>query len=223
MTDAAVIFDVDGVMLQLTRDEEELFFKTFEPYLDKARLSRDWNSYRIRNDENIIEEILELNKLSADLKSNIIKDYLNLLTESLKAQAIQTVEISGIRPLLSNLSRHARLGIATANLRDAARLRLEAVGLWESVKTIAFGADGGGHKSEILARVIAAINLPRSRIVYLGDNLNDMIAGHENAVHFIGFSNDPERREKLRSAGATHVTAHHADNLSLIRKMLMLD
>ena len=54
----------------------------------------------------------------------------------------------------------------------------------------AHGADGGGHKREILARAIAATGLPRNRIVYIGDNLNDVEAGLANGVHFIGFSTD---------------------------------
>jgi len=58
MADAAVIFDVDGVLLELTRPEEDAFFVPFERRYGLKGLSRDWNSYAIRNDENIIAEIL---------------------------------------------------------------------------------------------------------------------------------------------------------------------
>jgi HAD superfamily hydrolase (TIGR01549 family) len=221
--DCAIIFDVDGVLLELADDEAELFFVPFARYLDASKLSRDWNSYRIRNDEDIVEEILEVSGLSSDLKPAIIRDYMNLLNRSLKSQVIQTVEVSGARELLAKLSDHAHLGIATANFREAARLRLEAASLWPFVSDLAFGADGGGHKSSILARAIAAINLPHRQIVYIGDNVNDVIAGRENGVHFIGFSTDPGRREAMRQAGAAHVTSSHAENLPLICKMLALE
>ena len=59
MADAAIIFDVDGVLLELTRAEEELFFQPFASRCDANKLSRDWNSYQIRNDENIIAELIE--------------------------------------------------------------------------------------------------------------------------------------------------------------------
>ena len=39
----------------------------------------------------------------------------------------------------------------------------------------------------MLARVVADVELPRERIVYLGDNLNDLDAAESNEVHFIGF------------------------------------
>ena len=47
---AAVIFDVDGVLLHLTPEEEDAFFRPFEDLHGLTGLSRDWNSYRIRND-----------------------------------------------------------------------------------------------------------------------------------------------------------------------------
>lgn len=58
MADAAVIFDVDGVLLELASAEEDAFFVPFEQRYGLKGLSRDWNSYAVRNDENIIAEIL---------------------------------------------------------------------------------------------------------------------------------------------------------------------
>ena len=57
--DRAVIFDVDGVLLDLTAAEEDAFFLAFERLHGITGLSRDWDSYRVRNDEHIIAEILE--------------------------------------------------------------------------------------------------------------------------------------------------------------------
>ncbi|MFO1131266.1 MAG: HAD hydrolase-like protein [Hyphomicrobiales bacterium] len=56
-----------------------------------------------------------------------------------------------------------------------------------------------------MARAIAATELPKHRIVYIGDNLNDVEAGLANGVHFIGFSQDAARRAKLAAAGASPV------------------
>jgi HAD superfamily hydrolase (TIGR01549 family) len=219
---AAVVFDVDGVLLHLTDAESELFFKPFERYLDTSSLSRDWNSYRIRNDSDITDEILKLNGISSELKPTILQDYLNLLNQSLNDQVIQTIQVSGAALLLSKLAGKLRMGIATANFREAAKLRLQTVDMWDPVKHFAFGADGGGHKYEILGRARQALNLPPARIVYIGDNINDVKAGHHNGVNFIGFSEDAERRKQLASAGATHVTSNHAENLALISEMLGL-
>ena len=112
------------------------------------------------------------------------------------------------------------IGIATANLVDAARLRLASAGLWEFVSELPFGADGGGAKAEILARAIDASGLAKHRIVYLGDNLNDVDAGLRNGVHFIGFARERARREKLACAGARTVSGDHATSYQLISSML---
>jgi FMN phosphatase YigB (HAD superfamily) len=61
--DSAVIFDVDGVLLDLTPAEEERFFVPFARRYGLTGLSRDWDSYRTRNDEDIIAEILATNGL----------------------------------------------------------------------------------------------------------------------------------------------------------------
>jgi phosphoglycolate phosphatase-like HAD superfamily hydrolase len=220
MPDTAIIFDVDGVLLDLTSPEEELFFQAFSPFLDATALSRDWNSYRIRNDDNIVDEILETNGLSATLKPEIITSYINLLNQNINAQRLETTLVSGAAHLLHQLALNHSLGIATANFREAARLRLQAKNIWHYVETHAAGADGGGHKSVILARAIASINLPADRIVYIGDNVNDVAAGLANKVHFIGFSTDAARRQKLAEAGASHLASSHAETARLINQLL---
>ncbi len=220
MADTAVIFDVDGVLLDLTDAEAELFFVPFNDHLDAVALSRDWNSYRIRNDEDIVEEILEANGLSPALKTPIINRYLKLLNQSINSQSLDTIPVSGALHLLRELAGNHVLAVATANFRDAARARLQAAELWPFVAPFAFGADGGGHKKQILARAIQAIGLPAHRIVYVGDNVNDVEAGLANGVHFIGFSTDPARRAVLQRAGAAHLASDHTETAGLISDLL---
>ncbi len=217
--DSAVIFDVDGVLLDLTPAEEDAFFLAFARRYGLSGLSRDWDSYRVRNDEHIIAEILETHGLPPADHAQVVADYLSILEEGLSSGALNAVRIAGAAEMLGQLSGQ-RLGIATANLLSAARQRLESQGLWHHVQDLAFGAEGSGHKRETVARAIAATGLPRERIVYIGDNLNDVDAGLANGVHFIGFSVDDARREKLGKAGARHLAADHGETLLLIRACL---
>jgi HAD superfamily hydrolase (TIGR01549 family) len=217
--DSAVIFDVDGVLLDLTAPEESAFFRAFEQLHGITGLSPDWDSYRVRNDEHIIAEILERHRLPARAKDAVVKAYLTILSEGLSSGDVAAVEIPGARVLLNSLS-GLRLGIATANLLSAAKLRLQSAGLWEPVASLAFGAEGSGHKRETVARAIAATGLPKARIIYIGDNMNDVDAGLSNGVHFIGFSSDGERREKLKAAGAEHLSGDHQMTLELIYHLL---
>jgi HAD superfamily hydrolase (TIGR01549 family) len=217
--DRAVIFDVDGVLLDLTAPEESAFFLAFERLHGITGLSPDWDSYRVRNDEHIIAEILERHGLPASAKQAIVAEYLSILSEGLASGALRAVALPGARDLLDALAGLQR-GIATANLLAAARLRLQFAGLWEPVSHRAFGAEGSGHKRETVARAIAATGLAKDRIVYIGDNLNDVDAGLTNGVHFIGFAQDAARRERLAAAGARHLSGDHGTTMGLVQQLL---
>jgi phosphoglycolate phosphatase-like HAD superfamily hydrolase len=217
---AAVIFDVDGVLLELTSAEEDAFFAPFEQRYGLKDLSRDWNSYAIRNDENIIAEILARHDLSGREHTEVVADYLGVLKQRLENGAIQTIAVPGARDLLNKLQGSLQMGIATANLLSAAKLRLQSVEFWNPVSSHAFGAEGGGHKRQILARAISSTGLPKNRIVYVGDNLNDVEAGLSNGVHFVGFSTNPGRLNELKHAGTKHISNNHLDTFRLIGHLL---
>ena len=226
MAEAIVIFDVDGVLLELTSAEEAAFFWPFEELHGLTGLSSDWDSYRVRNDEDIIAEILE-NHLarppSDDERAAIVAAYLAHLGEGLRTERLVPLAIEGARQLLEQLAGSGlATGVATANLREAARMRLEHAGLWPRVMDHTHGADGGGPKRDILARAMAASRFPRDRVVYVGDNLNDLDAGLANNVHFVGFAVDAIRRQRLTSAGAERVSGDHRETLHHIRQCLGL-
>ena len=214
--DSAVIFDVDGVLLDLTPAEEDAFFLPFARRHGLTGLSRDWDSYRVRNDEHIIAEIIERHGLPRNAGEALVADYLAILSSG----DVPPRVIPGAASLLDQLSGKRQLGIATANLLSAAKIRLLASGLWAPVAALAFGAEGSGHKRETVARAITASGLPRERIVYVGDNLNDVEAGLANGVHFIGFSEDAARRQRLAKAGTVHLAGDHRQTADLIATLL---
>jgi phosphoglycolate phosphatase-like HAD superfamily hydrolase len=217
----AVIFDVDGVLLDLTPAEEDAFFAPFETLYGLTGLSRDWDSYRVRNDEDIIGEILERQAgrpPGTDEMSRHMAAYCTHLENGYRCGTLRVEAIPGAHQLLDILARRPglALGTATANVLRAAEVRLIEQGLWDQVSGFTCGADGGGHKREILARVIGRLALPPERIVYVGDNLNDLEAGEATGVHFIGFAVEPARRDRLAAAGARQVSGDHRTTLALI-------
>lgn len=227
MPHAAVIFDVDGPLLELTPQEEDTFFSPLKGSFELTDLSRDWDSYTIRNDVEIYREILTQH-LSADALpkalDQIMRSYVSRLESGYASNTLEVIAIPGARELLHRLNgiEGLSLGIATANLGAAARIRLSQVGMWDYVKSYPGAAEAGGAKSNILANVLAQLDLPPSRVVFLGDNLNDLEAGIQNNVHFIGFHTDAARRERLRNAGAEIVCGDHETTFNLISKMLDL-
>ncbi len=218
--DSAVIFDVDGVLLDLTAAEEDVFFETFRARYGIEGLSRDWDSYRTRNDEDIIAEILEIHGQPEGERALAASHYVTLFAEALASGRVFPVEVPGARRLLAQVAPRHAVGIATANFLSVASRRLAALSLWEPVSALAFGAEGGGAKRHTLARAIAATGLPRERVVYVGDNLNDVDAGLFNGVHFIGFAADPARRRRLAAAGARHRASTHDETRALIAAIL---
>jgi phosphoglycolate phosphatase len=218
---AAVVFDVDGVLLDLTPAEEDAFFAPFETLYGLTGLSRDWDSYRVRNDEDIIKEIVERHAGRPAEEGEIARhlvEYYSHLEEGYRCGRLEVEPIPGARELLETLAPRPGLvlGAATANMRRAAEIRLGRCGLWERIGAFACGADGGGHKREILARLIDRLGLEPERIVYIGDNLNDLEAGQANNVHFIGFAVEAPRRDRLTAAGARQVSGDHRTTLQLI-------
>jgi beta-phosphoglucomutase-like phosphatase (HAD superfamily) len=220
VVDAAVIFDVDGVLLELTRAEEDCFFRPFEVMYGLTDLSRDWDSYRIRNYDDIIAEILQrhLKRSPSEAECDAVRTrYLGEL-----AQLEQPpVEIAGASEMVKIFAeQRMTIGVATANLLAAARHRLERAGMWSAVASHAVGADGGGHKRGIVARAVASTGLKKHRIVYVGDSPNDVRAGLDNGVYFVGYAQDAARRRNLVAAGARIVLSDHRDTLTAIQQIL---
>lgn len=217
-----VVFDVDGVLLHLTPAEEEGFFLALRELHGLEGLSRDWDSYRIRNDVDIVAEILERHFGRAAAPDEIEawrSRYLAIMEDWLARGVFAVEPVAGAAALLRDLrAAGISIGIATANIRDAARLRLERAGLWSLIDH-AQGADGGGPKRLLLQQLLARLDVPRASVVYVGDNLNDVEAGHAHAGHFIGFSVDESRRRKLAAHGARHVASTHDETRRLIETM----
>lgn len=224
---AAVIFDVDGVLLELTPAEEDAFFAPFETLYGLKGLSRDWDTYRVRNDEDIIREVLERHLGRRPEESEIechVETYCRLLEDGYRCGRLRVEPIPGAAELVEALNPVPGLvlGSATANLRRAAEIRLALAGLWQAIGEHCCGADGGGHKRDVLARLIDRLRLAPERIVFIGDNLNDVEAGLATGVHFIGFSLDDDRRSRLAAAGAPQVSGDHRTTLALVDEALAI-
>jgi len=222
---AAVIFDVDGPLLELTDKESAAFFVPFRDEYGLTGLSDDWDSYPLRNDVEIYRDVLRSANLPHDdaVIDQLRLQYLREL-DALYAGGDDVVPIRGAYDLLQTLSSAdgLALGTATANFEAAAEKRLRRTVMWDFVRDWHSGAEGGGAKRDILARVIARLGLPAEKIVFLGDNLNDLDAAQTNGTHFIGFHTEERRRDRLQKAGAETVTGDHDEVLKTVKSWLTL-
>jgi phosphoglycolate phosphatase-like HAD superfamily hydrolase len=231
----AVIFDIDGVLLHLTRAEEKLFFDAFRAthHIDENHLNPNWNSYRVRNDLSIAEELLErqFGRLPSDEEIDaVMRRYVGTISSGLDEGSLTVRAIDGAKNLLDRLRRHGTftLGLATANIKGAAEIRLRNAGLW-GYYDVAGYAEAKGPKINILRDAIRQLQersdapISPDRIVYLGDQLGDLEAAGENGVPFIGTSPRAEQRQILRDNGAEDVADGHHETEAMILRLLRLD
>jgi phosphoglycolate phosphatase-like HAD superfamily hydrolase len=218
-----VIFDVDGVLLHLSPAEEDGFFEPFRETYGLTGLSRDWNAYKIRNDLHIVKEIIETHFGRAATAQEVEawrRRYLEIIQDWIGRGVFAVQPVAGAVDLLRDLGRCGTLiGIATANIIDAARMRLEAASVWPHIRHWA-GAESGGPKKQILGRLISDLGLSRRDVIYIGDNLNDFEAGREHAGHFIGFSSSARQRQFLKERGVALLAGDHRETRLLLERLL---
>jgi len=235
MPSHAVIFDIDGVLLHLTRQEETKFFDAFRTThaIAEHHINPNWNSYRVRNDVAIAHELLErhFGREADDTEVwNVLNCYIGTIEDGLADGTLVTQVIDGSKGLLDHLSDRfpLHIGLATANIRGAAEARLKHAGLWGPFTACGY-AESGGPKIEILRSAIGELRddagapVPPDRIVFLGDQLGDLAAARENDVHFIGISTDPDQRATLKQNGAEIVFGDHNDTAATIAELLKLE
>jgi len=221
----AVIFDIDGVLVHLSGAEEDVFFAALEDVHGITGASRDWNSYKVRNDVEIIEELIE-GKYQRPAEPGevrqVMERYHTLMDIAIRAETVRVSPIEGIEGVLNALGWHegVTLGMATANLKSIADMRLRAAELKDWFRLGGY-AESRGPKAEILGQVMERLaagddQLSADRIVFLGDNPNDVAAGQQNGCHFIGFAVEPYRQQVLRDAGAEVVIGSHEHTLDAI-------
>lgn len=219
----AVIFDVDGVLLHLSPAEENGFFEPFRETYGLAGLSRDWNAYKIRNDLHIVQEIIETHLGRAATSQEVEawrRRYLEVIQDWMGRGVFAVEPVAGAVELLRDLARCGTLiAIATANIIDAARMRLEAANIWPHIHHGA-GAESGGPKKQILGKLISDLGLSPCDVVYVGDNLNDLEAGREHAGYFIGFSSSARQRRFLKEHGAVLLAGDHRETRLLLERLL---
>ena len=218
---------MDGPLLHLKKPEEDAFFAPLEKVFGITGLSRDWDSYRVRNDRDIIHQVLSEHlgdRFEPSHYDAFVNAYDAELTDGFASGRLEVSIVPRAPDIVGALAATSglALGIATANLRCAAEIRLRQAGMWDHLSAYPGTADKSGHKHEVLARVISDLALPADRIVFIGDNLNDFEAGRKNGTHFIGFHVHADRRQRLTDNGAEFVTGDHDETLALITKMLTL-
>jgi phosphoglycolate phosphatase len=122
--------------------------------------------------------------------------------------------LPGAKETLALLADDARLyqSVLTGNLKDVARIKLEAFGLGQylDLEAGAYGEDNHDraalvHRAQERAQVITGTIFSNSQTVLIGDTPNDIRAGEAAGVQVIGVASGKSTEVELREAGAQRV------------------
>lgn len=179
----AIIFDLDGVLLESTEAKTLAFRTLFESYPDHLR---DIVAYheshggisRFEKFRHIYAEILG-EPLSAERFATLCTRY-----SELALSAVLTVPmVHGAAEFLQEFHRHMLLFIVSGTPSEELQDILDLRGLTPYVQK-AFGSPGS--KSEIVATILSEWSLASSDVLLVGDSDADLEAAERNGIRFIG-------------------------------------
>lgn len=117
----------------------------------------------------------------------------------------------GVRRILDDLRKRSEtlLGLLTGNLREGARIKLEAVELWDYFRLGAFGSDARDRDELPPIAIARAEKLaghafaPRD-VCIIGDTVHDIRAGQAYGLVTIAIGNHPQFVPEMLAAGPDH-------------------
>ena len=209
-----ILFDIDGTLLSAAgaaggpfRSALLRVFGTSGP--------RSGYSFAGRTDPQIARDLLALGGIPrevADEKLELVWEiYLAGLRETLREREVTV--LPGVRELLDELEAEPTviLGLLTGNLREGARLKLEAAGLgFERFRVGAFGSDHA-DRPELPAVAIRRAEerfghrFSGKSVVIIGDTPLDIACGEHLGVRTIAVATGNYRSEELAACGPDHV------------------
>ena len=221
-----ILFDIDGTLLTTDGVAGRAFRAALERVFGTSGPARGY-SFAGKTDPQIARDLL----LAGGVEESSIDDGLATVwehyTPALEREIVtaSTHVFPGVRELVARLHRDpdAVLGLLTGNLREGARIKLEAAGLdfsWFAVG--AFGSDHA-HRPELPAIAIARAEERFGRrfegksVVIIGDTPLDVACGAHLGVRTIAVATGTYSEDELRACGPDHLFASLADTEAVLR------
>jgi len=203
--DKAVIFDLDGTLIQSKIDYEEMrrrvigiISSTGVPTENLSQSRRIWEI--IQGSEKALEEI----GLTRDVRDLTLRK-INAALNEVELKALETVELTrNAKETLRSLRLSGfKIGIATRGCKAYALNSLEKTGLTELVDEMLARDDVDHPKPDPrhLLKVVEALGCPSDRVLYIGDTATDLSTAQAAHVAFVGFLRNDEWGKRLREAG----------------------
>jgi phosphoglycolate phosphatase-like HAD superfamily hydrolase len=206
---AAVLFDIDGTLLQTGGAGAVAWQRAFRE-LHGVDANIEEHTHAGMTDPEIAEivfrEVIGRDGSDAE-RAKAISSYLGHLADAVRESSGYRL-MPGIEELLARLSGQGiLLGIVTGNIESAAQAKLARGDL---NRYFAFGGYGSDSRDrvELTGRAIerggelAGHPLDKGATIAVGDTPRDVSAGHGNAIRVVGVATGSYRVEELKAAGA---------------------
>ena len=171
----AVIFDVDGTLLDSSTEDEELYKLAVEEVLGPVSFRAGLSEYEVVTDIGILLQVFSDNRIQADQRLvESIKNRFFALLEEFIEQAGPFREIPGAQSILERLRASAShdVAIATGGWRHSAETKLRAAGFDPSGLRLAT-SDDALTREEIMLEALRGIGPSFETVTYYGDGVWD--------------------------------------------------
>ncbi len=184
----AVIFDVDGTLLQSAADDERLYRGAITTVLGSVEFRAAWQDYRHVTDSGILHDVLDDNGIE---NSRALEHAVKTVFEEMIRRHIEKIgpfePVQGARKLLKRLvdSADCSVAIATGGWCSIATLKLITAGFVLEHIPMATSDDAHG-RVEIMRIARDRIDGDTENITYVGDAVWDQAACRTLGWQFIG-------------------------------------
>ena len=217
-----VLFDIDNTLLYTggagSHAMNRAFFELYG--IDDGFRQIEFSG---RTDLYILTEALKFGGIAGDPAGHVetfVRTYVACLPDSLAER--QGHLMPGFPQLLEALCEAgARLGLATGNFSEGARLKLQYYKLWDYFPGGGFG-EVSLERAEVVAAAIGAVadGARPEDVVIIGDTPHDITAALANGAIAVGVATGHNTEEELRTAGAHLTFADFSDHAAAAELIL---
>jgi len=183
----AVVFDIDGTLLQSDANDDALYLAAIRDVLGKVKLRPSWGMYTQFTAAGILAEILNDNAI--DATPDTVAAVRNCFVASVRRHVSEHgpfEEIPGARAFVQSLhnSTTHRIAYATGGWRGSALLKLSLAGFPVTDVPLAT-SDDHFERQEIMLHALRQLNGAFDAVTYYGDGNWDAVAAKVLGWQFV--------------------------------------
>ena len=187
MTRHAVVFDVDGTLLQSATVDDDLYRQAVHDVLGPIRYRDSLTDYKFVTDAGILTQVIADNDIPWDpaLLTSIKKRFLAALESHISAHG-PFMEVPGARQHFERLrgSNEHAVAIATGGWRSTATLKLESAEF--DIRTVPLASsDDAMDRVDIMLTALSHLGSGFDSVTYYGDGPWDQAAARRLGWRFV--------------------------------------